>query len=122
LSRKSIECRLFNSEDVIDVKRWDLSGPFINSGLSVLNSGLLSIDETVRSEELVVPADELSVDSVVVGDEFSVGDIGEVELGVNISKSLLNNVENAVYACFVGECSSRGKILLISSEPDHNIF
>lgn len=78
-----------------------MNGIFIKGSLSILNGGLVSVNDTVGSEELVVPTDELSVNSVVVSDEFSVCDTGEVKVGVNISKSLFNNIENAVDACFV---------------------
>ena len=99
-----------------------MSRPFINGSVSILNDGLLSVDETAGSEELVVPSDELSVDGVVVGDEFSVCDSGEVKVGVNIGESLFNNAEDAVDTGFVGVLLSNSKILLISSEPEHDII
>ena len=71
-----------------------------------MNSGLFSVDDTVGAEELVVPSDEGGINGVVVGDEFSVGHVGEVELRVNVSKSLLNNVEDAVKTGLVGVLSS----------------
>ena len=67
---------------------------------------MFSVDDTVRSEELVVPSNEGSVDGVVISDEFSVGHVGEVELGVNVSKSLFNNVEDGVETGLVGILSN----------------
>ena len=87
-----------------------------------MNLGLLSVYETVSAKELVVPLDKLSVDGVVVSDELSVCDTGEVEVGINVSKSLFNSVENAVNAGFVSVLRNHGKILLISSEPDNNVI
>ena len=63
-----------------------------------MKSGDLCIDEAVRSEELLVPDNKLTIDSVVIGDKFSICDTCEVKVGVNASKSLLNLVEKRVDA------------------------